>query len=195
MYIGIIASRYAKALYEYTEGRGSAEQVYRQCMYIVFRLPRGIFSEMSAPVISADQKLLILKTALARTGGGELHGDLEHFIRLVIARHRDRHLIYILVSFAKAYRDRNAIFHATLKTPFEPSEQFKESLCRLVLDGCSGVPLPEGKTPKVEIEVTVDPSLIGGFVFVVNDHRVDTSISAQLNKLRKAFEINNKRIV
>ena len=45
------------------------------------------------------------------------------------------------------------------------------------------------------IEVEVDPSLIGGFVFDIDDAMIDKSVSRQLELIREQFIEKNRRIV
>ena len=45
------------------------------------------------------------------------------------------------------------------------------------------------------IEITKDPSIIGGFIFEVADKRIDASISRQLEELRREFIEKNGRVV
>ena len=48
---------------------------------------------------------------------------------------------------------------------------------------------------KLELKTSVDPSIIGGFIFEVADKRIDASISRQLEELRREFIEKNGRVV
>ena len=47
----------------------------------------------------------------------------------------------------------------------------------------------------VIIEVDVDPSIIGGFVFDIDDYLMDASIKRQLDIIREQFIERNRRII
>ena len=47
----------------------------------------------------------------------------------------------------------------------------------------------------MELETVVDPSIEGGFVFDINDYRLDASIATQLKKVKQQFIDKNRRIV
>ena len=77
---------------------------------------------------------------------------------------------------------------ARLTVASEPSEQLLERLRKMTL--------ATGEAKSVDIEVEIDPGIIGGFVYKVADRRLDASVRRQINDLKKAFETNNnKRII
>jgi len=43
--------------------------------------------------------------------------------------------------------------------------------------------------------VDVDPSLIGGFVFDIENYLLDASIKRQLDRIREQFVERNRRII
>ena len=45
------------------------------------------------------------------------------------------------------------------------------------------------------IEVEVDPSIIGGFIFDIDDYMLDASVIRQLDDIRVQFIERNRRIV
>jgi F-type H+-transporting ATPase subunit delta len=45
------------------------------------------------------------------------------------------------------------------------------------------------------IDVEVDPSLIGGFIFDIDDAMIDTSVASQLEAIRLQYIEKNRRIV
>ena len=47
----------------------------------------------------------------------------------------------------------------------------------------------------VVFEVTVDPSLVGGFVLDLDDYLLDASVKRQLDLIREQFIERNRRIV
>ena len=68
----------------------------------------------------------------------------------------------------------------------EPSERLLQRLKALV----------KSKTgDDVIIEVDVDPSLVGGFVFDIDDYLLDASVKRQLDLIREQFIERNRRII
>ena len=48
---------------------------------------------------------------------------------------------------------------------------------------------------KLELEASVKPDLIGGFVFEMNCERLDASVATQLRSIKRQFAEKNRRIV
>ena len=92
----------------------------------------------------------------------------------------------------------------------KPSEEFIRFI-RLVLIGVgkliTAVPVDKATEERIrqtaahilhaymELETVVDPSIEGGFVFDINDYRLDASIATQLKKVKQQFIDKNRRIV
>jgi F-type H+-transporting ATPase subunit delta len=112
--------------------------------------------------------------------------DLERFIRLMMANGRTDLLPLTLRDFVDRYRRSIGIRKASLKVAVPPPESLLERLKALVRErtGC-----------EAQIDVEVDPSLIGGFVFDIDDAMIDKSVSRQLELIRLQFIEKNRRIV
>ena len=48
---------------------------------------------------------------------------------------------------------------------------------------------------RMELEAVVDPSIEGGFIFDINDYRLDASVATQLKRVKQQFIDKNRRIV
>ena len=48
---------------------------------------------------------------------------------------------------------------------------------------------------QMELQTEVDPSIEGGFIFDINDFRLDASIATQLKRVKQQFIDKNRRIV
>ena len=92
----------------------------------------------------------------------------------------------ILRNFVDMYRRSVGVRKAHLVTVQEPSERLLQRLKALV----------KQKTgDDVIIEVDVDPSIIGGFVFDIDDYLMDASVKRQLDLIREQFIEKNRRII
>ena len=170
MNTGIIASRYARALLLYVQETGEGERVCAQAARLEQALAK--FPDLSA-----------LETAL---GGEKMAPALERFIRLVIDRGRMPLLRQMLHDFIDAWYRSQRILHATLTTVVPPGDDVLDRIRDLVRrrTGCD-----------VVIATSLDPGLIGGFVFEIEDYTLDGSAARQLRRIRRQFIENNRRIV
>lgn len=185
MNVGIIRTRYAEALVKYVRETGRGEAVCAQAE----RLARALsdvpdLDRMVAAkdVVSDAEKLSLLKTAL----GGPMEPELERFLGLLMRNRRIAFLQQILQDFADRYRRSIGQRKARLKVAVAPPESLLKRLKALVREHTGDEAL---------IDVEVDPSLIGGFVFDIDDEMIDTSVARQLEQIRLQYIERNRRIV
>ncbi len=182
---GIIASRYADALLKYVLETGCGDRVLSQATRLeeaIARVP-DLAAVLETPEeISDEAKISLLVTAL----GGSMEPALDRFIRLVFENRRIPLLRLMLRDFVLRYRRRQGVVKGRLRVVSEPPAALLNRLRSLVRE----------KTGyDVEIETVLDPSLIGGFVFDIDDWLLDASVIRQLDLIRSQFVDNNRRIV
>ena len=183
---GMIASRYATALLRFVEENGSADIVAMQARRLektLLALPqlRHVLEDPSA--LTAEGKISMLKSTV---GEDTMHPDFVRFLNLVLARGRISFLRFILRSFIEQYCKGRNLRVAHLRMVQEPTPAFLSEIRDLVKKR-TGLDLI--------IETELDPSLIGGFVFDIEDYMLDASVSHQLDLVRRQFEYQNRRIV
>ena len=139
-------------------------------------------------VTAADDVVSALrqeKTAAERPGQPDVAGT-EPFLTLLNQNGRMELVQDILRDFVDMYHRSIGIRKAHLTTVSEPSERLLQRLKALV----------KQKTgDDVIIEVDVDPSLVGGFVFDIDDYLLDASVKRQLDLIREQFIERNRRII
>lgn len=185
MNTGIIASRYADALLKYVKETGEGEVVYRQAEILeeALRTSPELVRFLESPALpQVSRKVDILKKAL---GDGKMAPSLERFLLLVIRQDRISYLRYILHYFKMRWCDSIGVSLARLVVS-TPSQELEERIKNIFNDFTGR---------KLELKTSVDPSIIGGFIFEVADRRIDASISRQLEELRRQFMEKNARIV
>lgn len=111
--------------------------------------------------------------------------SLEKFLLLVIRQDRIPYLRYILHYFRMRWFESTGVSPAKLVVS-TPSPGLEERIKGIFNDFTGR---------KLELKTSVDPSIIGGFIFEVADKRIDASISRQLEELRREFIEKNRRVV
>ena len=181
----IIRTRYAEALVKYVRETGNGESVCQQAEKLAGVL-RDV-PDLSRMIAAKDVVPNAKKRALLRTALGEpLTPELMRFVNLLISNGRIGSLRFILLDFADRYRRNMGIRKAHLKVAVPPSEELLTRLAALV---------KERTGDEAVIEVEVDPSLIGGFVFDIDDAMIDKSVARKLELIRLQFIEKNRRIV
>ena len=176
MNTGIIASRYADALLKYVKETGEGEVVCRQTEILEEAL------RTSPELVRFLESPALLQKAL---GEEKTTASLEKFLLLVIRQDRIPYLRYILHYFRMRWCESIGVSPAKLVVS-TPSPELEERIKGIFNDFTGR---------KLELKTSVDPSIIGGFIFEVADKRIDASISRQLEELRREFIEKNGRVV
>ena len=175
---GLIAERYASALYELADAGKVLDQVAADLKAIRAMMASSLdlMRLIRSPVLDrADQAKAV--TALAEKAG---FSDLtRRFLGTVASNRRLFTLSAVIDGFlAELARRRGeaaaAVTSAVSLTPAQTAA-LEESLRSVV-------------GSKVSVDVKVDPSLIGGLVVRVGSRMIDTSLATKLRRLRLAMK-------
>lgn len=174
-----VASRYAKSLAGLAQERGVLNEVHQDMVLFaqVCEENRSLRMLLRNPIINRDIKL----NTIRKVFGAHVNTLTISFFEISVRKHREDMLEPIALEFHKLYNRMNNIEQGQLvtATPLDDDilRQFEQEVRRIA-----------GK--EVELKVTVDPELIGGFILTIGDKQIDDSVRSRLNDLRKAFSYN-----
>lgn len=115
-----------------------------------------------------------------------LEPELERLVRILVANGRMSQIRSILRSFLTMYFRSKGIKLVRLISTAPVSEEIQQRLCRLL----------EGQFDcKVNFDVEIDPSIIGGFILIIDDYMLDASVRNQIDTIRREFIVQNNRLV
>lgn len=206
MNTGIIATRYATALLKLVEETGSGELVAAQVQVIEKALDEvpDFRRAVDDPAVAAVQKISLFEASLKDSMAEELH----KFLELLIRNGRIGDVRLVLTTFVTEYYRSRHIKRARLvvadpalldpePTPSDPVpvEGSLRQAQRPALESRLRELIGKETGCELLLETKVDPSLIGGFVFEVEDMILDASVSRQLDVIRHQFIEKNRRIV
>lgn len=186
MDIGIVSMRYAKALIEYAKGTGAEDRVYAEVRMLErsFRKHPDLRVALDNPILTIREKFTLICTAAV--GNGDASREFTRFITLILKNRREYYLQYISLTFLGLYRKLKHIGTGKLTTAMPVShevlERIRNSASTLL-------------HTQMELQTEVDPSIEGGFIFDINDYRLDASIATQLKRVKQQFIDKNRRIV
>ncbi|MDR2801730.1 MAG: F0F1 ATP synthase subunit delta [Prevotellaceae bacterium] len=181
---GHIAKRYAKALLEYAAARGEDAALYgrmKSLAELVATTPR-LLETVSSPMVSYADKLQLLCGA----AGATAESSFRRFAQLLLENRREHLIRNIALSYVTLYRATRHIGKVLLVSV--------EPLPDAVIERIRSRAERQTKGA-VEIENRIDPSIKGGFIFQIDDLRLDASVAGQLEKVRRQFIRKNKIIV
>ena len=127
-----------------------------------------------------------MKKLLQSALGNSISPELSRFLSLLNRNGRMNLVEDILRDFVDLYHRSVGIRKAHLTTVAEPSERLLQRLKALV---------KEKTGDDVIIQVEVDPTILGGFVFDIDDYLMDASVKRQLDLIREQFIERNRRII
>ena len=206
MNTGIIATRYATALLKLVEETGSGELVAAQVQVIEKALDEvpDFRRAVDDPAVAAVQKISLFEASLKDSMAQELH----KFLELLIRNGRIGDVRLVLTTFVTEYYRSRHIKRARLvvadpalldpePTPSDPVpvEGSLRQAQRPALEARLRDLVEKQTGCKLILKTEVNPSLIGGFVFEVEDTVLDASVSRQLDFIRRQFIEKNRRIV
>lgn len=129
-----------------------------------------------SPVFSADEQVRSIDAIIARMGLASLAAN---FIRVVASKRR----LFALPAMIRAYRalvaEAKGVVTAQVRVAEQPSPRMLDDIKAALRD--------VAKTD-VDVDVTVDPALIGGLVVQMGSRMVDASLRTKLNHIRLAMK-------
>lgn len=172
-----ISARYAKSLVDLSLQLDQLESVFRDMVLLegICGMNPDFVQMLRSPVIREDKKRKVLKAILEE----RVSPLTEKFALLLVSKGREGLMPEIAHSFLSQYRKIHQITRVRLTTAIEVDEALRESLSEKIRQ--------ESAFPKIQLEVCVDPSLIGGFVLEMEDILLDASIRRELKDIRKQF--------
>ncbi|WP_298956697.1 F0F1 ATP synthase subunit delta [uncultured Methylobacterium sp.] len=172
-----VAGRYASALFELARDERSVDAVsdgldrFEALLTESADLQRFVRS----PVFSAEEQVKAIEAVLARAGIGGLAGN---FIRLSAANRRLFALPDMIRAFRTLVRQSKGIIQAEVRLAEQPSDAVLEDIKASLRDVARS---------EIDLDLRIDPSLIGGIVVKLGSRMVDASLRTKLNSIRLAM--------
>jgi F-type H+-transporting ATPase subunit delta len=172
------AARYAAALFDLAQETNAADAVktdLERFDALVQQTP-DLDRLVRSPVFSSDDQLKALAPILERAGIG---GLAAQFIKLSAANRR----LFAIRDMVRAYRDLVARHKGEATANVTVAEQLKPEHLAALRDALKAV---SGKD--VDLDVKVDPAIIGGLVVKLGSRMVDASLRTKLNAIKHAMK-------
>lgn len=186
MDIGIVSMRYAKALLGYAKSTNTEDMMYKRfgTLCSSFATHPDLRQALGNPILSKQEKYDLI--CVAASGQKKVEDEFSRSIMLILANKREDMLQYIGLSFLRLYRNSRHIGVAKLTTAVPVTREVEER----IKNSASSI-----LHAQMELQVCVDPNIEGGFVFDINDYRLDASIATQFKIVKQQFIDKNRRIV
>ena len=174
MDIGVISTRYARALLRTATDAKQEVQVYQDMMTLAhsyIEVPQ-LRLTIAGPMLPKEKKQMLLETA----AGKEPTALTRTFITLVLKEGREQFVQFMANSYVTLYRKQKNVISGKLTTAARVSAATEQKMRQMV----------ESKTQgNVEFESEVNPDIIGGFILEYDTFRMDASVKTKLNNILK----------
>ena len=175
---GRISVRYARALFQLAQEQHCEEAIYDGLTRFAhnYLLAIAQFNEVLAnPIVAQEEKVKLVEMAI----GEPVHDTLKQFIAFVAEQHREDKMFFIAMKYMEMYRMKHHILSTQVTTATELPEATYDKIKAFVKQTFDA---------DAEIDVKIDPSLIGGFILDIENARMDASVAGQLNALKNKLK-------
>ncbi|MDR2286580.1 MAG: ATP synthase F1 subunit delta [Prevotellaceae bacterium] len=176
--IGTLSSRYARAFYAYALDSNEEDKVYDEMKFLLhsYLFVPELKKFLQSPVLTLETKIQALETA----SGGNVTKSSRQFYEFVFDKEKHDLLLYIASAYLSVYRKAKNLVYVDLITAVEPDNEFIDSIKNHILKEYNDNTI-------IEISISIDPDIIGGFILNVDGKQLDLSIKGELKNLRKSI--------
>ena len=175
--LNTITTPYAEAFLQVAASQKEVDKVIDQAKSLlqIWNDSPEFSDAMSSPVLEVQSK----KDVLEKLFAGQVTPSFLNLMKLLADRQRIGLLDAVLERLLELYREQRNIALVTVTSAAELSDEQQSELLKQVQLVAS--------TDKLEVNLKVDPSLIGGFVLSVGSKVIDASLSGQVRRLGLAL--------
>jgi F-type H+-transporting ATPase subunit delta len=173
-----IARRYAKALVQIGSEAALIDS-FRKELQAVDQLFAGSAELQAAfgnPAITLDQKKKIMGELIAKLQSSTL---VSNFLMLLVDKNRTAFLRQIVTTYQQLADEQSGVMRPVVTSAFALDDA-QVAAIKGALESKSG--------KKVELQVAVDKSLIGGVVTQIGDIAYDSSVKTQLARINDILQ-------
>ncbi len=173
-----IASRYAKSIIELAQEQQQLELIYNDMLGMEQLTENRDFRVLlRSPVVNPSRKQQAVDAVM---GTGKFQKLTTGFVRLLIAKGRERFLPETIQAFIEQYKQIKNISSVRVTTAVPVSEKLLAEIRRRLF--------ANGKTDdQIEMETIVDPDIIGGIILEFDGKLLDASVADSLVEMKKEF--------
>ncbi|MBR6257881.1 MAG: F0F1 ATP synthase subunit delta [Lachnospiraceae bacterium] len=171
----LIAGTYGEALFSLACEENKIDSLYEEVMSLENILAQNpdLTVLMNHPKVTKEEKQKVIEEVFAGRASGELTG----FLNLLLQKDRYAQLPAILKYFEARVKEYKGIGVAYVTSAMELSQARKKEIEEKLISTTS--------YKSMEMNYSVDESLIGGLVIRIGDRVVDSSIKTKLEGLKR----------
>lgn len=174
-----VAKRYAQGLLDFSKESNQVQAIYGEMKDVVKTMSnsKDLQKFLSTPFIDYKKKLNVVKEVFKNFSPLS-----QNFVNLVVKQGRETHLQDIAQEFINKVDAENGVQKISLIIATQLSSEVVEKILKstqLVKD------------TQYELNISVNPEILGGYILRVGDYQIDASVKSKLNQLKKDFQLNS----
>jgi len=173
-----IASPYARSLYAFSVENNIMHQITADFQNLEIFLDKTpeLAAYLNNPIVTKEAKKEVLTKALE----DQINAETFKFLQVLVDRDRITVLTAVITTYLELVYETAAIKTIEVSTAFAFTNLQKNTLIKKLKE------LTNAR--EIRLVITVDPSLIGGFLIKTSSKVIDFSIKNQLQKLAKHLD-------
>jgi F-type H+-transporting ATPase subunit delta len=173
-----IAAPYARALFDFSVDKNIMHQITAdfQNLEIFLEESTELTDYLNNPLVSQDAKGAVLTKTLE----SQINSETFKFLMVLVSRDRINLLKSVITNYLELVYETASIKTIGVVTAVEFSTAQKNTLIQKLKE------LTNAR--EIKLDITVDPSLIGGFLIKTESKVVDFTIKNQLQQLAKHLD-------
>jgi F-type H+-transporting ATPase subunit delta len=173
-----VTGRYASALFDLAREQNAVDAVGRDLDQVdaMLRDSPDLLRLVRNPVFTAEEQTRAIGAVLDRAA---ISGLSANFIRLVASNRRLFALPDMIRAFRELVAQAKGIVRAQVTLAEKPSDRVMEDIKAALRDVAKA---------EVDVNVKIDPSLIGGLVVKIGSRMIDASVRTKLQSIRLAMK-------
>jgi F-type H+-transporting ATPase subunit delta len=170
------ARRYAKALLQSALEQDILDDVEKDIRFVLNTIEdsRELVVFLKSPIIKKEDK----QQVLSKIFGEHISGETKSLLRLLSEKNRENLLKDICLGFLDLFNEHKGIIQVEVTTAYELNDSQRDKLHKALVSST-------GK--KVEMNVSVDPEIMGGVIVRIDDTVMDGSVKHKIRKLKNQF--------
>jgi F-type H+-transporting ATPase subunit delta len=171
--IEIASKRYSQSLFEAALDNEKLDLVFEELEGLkkVFEDNQSFFKVLEYPFITLDEKYKIINEVFSKS----FDPLICDFLKVLIEKDRVYVLADIIKDFEELYYEHSKLLKVHVITAFKLKEDYR---MRLALK------LKEVFRQDIVMEVSVDPSIVGGLLIRAKDKIIDATVKGKLDRMK-----------
>lgn len=174
--IGVVAERYAEALFQVGEETNSTTKLYEELNAVVeiLKSNKDFYNILKSPLVGNGEKKKLIKNVFEE----QVSDSLNNFLKIIIDKDRMSTIEEISKSYKTLLNEKNNIIEGTAITAVAISKNELKEL---------EIKLSNKYNKNVTLKNEVDESILGGVLVRLGNEEIDGTVKTRLARMKESL--------